>query len=274
MRNRIKKATQSEERPVLKSFNSPSEAFNASLATHLIICEWAGENWRWYINFLEKKLQGKTGDALRAPVSRPSTPDPTNPPARRETAPQTVPKRVFSIPAGASQYISRVLSFKPNPNPNSQLNPKTKTPPPLLPTTNPNTNITANTQPQIPNPPPSPEVLLEEPSFSFRDLQHTQHIEEKANEASLVLKMNTNVLCEIKQYYNSLISSSDFPEELRKECAGSVASFTARVNAVIHGLEIQQSRLQTLLKLLGDKKTLVSASPFHAIFELEGIVFG
>ncbi|KAF1354718.1 hypothetical protein BDV97DRAFT_88807 [Delphinella strobiligena] len=36
----------------------------ASLASHLIICDWAAESWRWYINFLENRLQENSRASL------------------------------------------------------------------------------------------------------------------------------------------------------------------------------------------------------------------
>jgi hypothetical protein len=37
-----------------------AEAFSATLRSHLIMCDWSGENWRWYINDLETQLQSLT----------------------------------------------------------------------------------------------------------------------------------------------------------------------------------------------------------------------
>jgi hypothetical protein len=37
-----------------------AEAFSATLNAHLIMCDWSGENWRWYINDLETQLQSLT----------------------------------------------------------------------------------------------------------------------------------------------------------------------------------------------------------------------
>jgi hypothetical protein len=34
--------------------------FAASLATHMVICDWCSESWRWYISFLEEVLSEKT----------------------------------------------------------------------------------------------------------------------------------------------------------------------------------------------------------------------
>jgi hypothetical protein len=55
--SRMTEATRSPLRP-----HSPTraDAFSATLNSHLIMCGWSGENWRWYINDLETQLQSLT----------------------------------------------------------------------------------------------------------------------------------------------------------------------------------------------------------------------
>ncbi|KAI5379142.1 hypothetical protein J4E82_002129 [Alternaria postmessia] len=49
--------------------------------------------------------------------------------------------------------------------------------------------------------------------FTFRNLQDIQHIEEKAQEAMLVLKLNTDVLEQLRLQYEELTKHEEFPQE-------------------------------------------------------------
>ncbi|CAN9101249.1 unnamed protein product [Alternaria alternata] len=50
--------------------------------------------------------------------------------------------------------------------------------------------------------------------FTFRNLQDIQYIEEKAQEAMLVLKLNTEVLEQLRMHYNDLTNHEEFPQEV------------------------------------------------------------
>ncbi|OCL05834.1 hypothetical protein AOQ84DRAFT_322351 [Glonium stellatum] len=67
LKRRIEEAAKSSQ---LGSFKSIGRSFAATLITHMFFCEWAGENWRWYINDLEKELQDATGKTISTPADR------------------------------------------------------------------------------------------------------------------------------------------------------------------------------------------------------------
>ncbi|KAF2473093.1 uncharacterized protein BDR25DRAFT_128515 [Lindgomyces ingoldianus] len=48
---------------------SCSQAFTTSLQQHVLFCDWSGENWRWYINYLETELHKMSRNALAVPVN-------------------------------------------------------------------------------------------------------------------------------------------------------------------------------------------------------------
>ena len=96
-----------------------------------------------------------------------------------------------------------------------------------------------------------------QPEFSFSDLQRIQFIEEKANETLLVLKANITVLTELRQHYRSLLESENWPPELGLECKCEIDRFEKRVSHIENDLRMQQSRTETLLRLLADRKSLV-----------------
>lgn len=235
MKSRIMAATPPDHSPGLKSFQSVSGAFAASLQAHLILCDWAGENWRWYINFLEEVFQGKTRHALLVTVDRAPSPVPEGP-TRSKTAPlEKRPSMTRFARVSSFQKVRRVFSLN-----------------------------TSKDSSMIPNKAPAPPVLSEKypgPSdqspFSFTDLQGIQSLEEKTNDTLLVLEMNANVLSDLQQEYRSIARSEDWPDELKLKCKGDISRFERRVSSVINDLKMQRSRLETLLRLLGQRKSLV-----------------
>jgi hypothetical protein len=54
-----------------RSFNSPICSFVSSLAVHTMLAQWASEDWRGYIRWLEKVLEEKVVDPCLTPCCRP-----------------------------------------------------------------------------------------------------------------------------------------------------------------------------------------------------------
>lgn len=65
MKNRVFETIGSPRPPRL---GSTSQCFSTSLAQHMMFCEWAGEEWRWYINDLENKLHASSKNILTIPI--------------------------------------------------------------------------------------------------------------------------------------------------------------------------------------------------------------
>jgi hypothetical protein len=329
MKNRITEASKSK---AWSSATSLKELFVTTLETHLLMCDWSGENWRWYINDLEERLQTLTegvlaiqvdthkSQVLPAPSSdaffsshppRTSTMPPLSPSAADRFAKSPrVASNQFSRPntsafqlmhisqaptlAGGNSRVptanedehiynglrakprrSNVSSFvaavvatfremrrwsgrqislnlsshnQPSPTPSdvesgvasSQCEEKRMTPD-VLPPTHSNKAISEA-----------------ERSFTFSDLQRIQYIEEKAQEALLVLNSNTEVLEELRQYYEDVVKNGDFPGDLKIECQDELTRFDRCVLVVKKDLQMLQARTQNLLQLLANRKNLVS----------------
>jgi hypothetical protein len=161
------------------------DAFMYTLSSHLVPCNWAGENWRWYINFMEEEIQKIT----------------------RRTLTVTVTEQLS--PGGTGSEKQSV--------------------PPL-------------------------------DTFCFTDLQEIQHIEEKANTTLLVLKLNANVLSTLSKTYQSILLSEDCPGTIQNDCRREVAEFSTNIANIENNLRAQQSRVETLVRLLSDRKALVRIS--------------
>jgi len=261
IRDRVQQSTKSTE---LKNdrIKGTAGAFALTLETHSLMCEWATESWRWYINFLEWKLQDLTRPSLAFRITK--SPDIVFP---EESAPPMLTKE------------KSVLSWK-------SLLHRGPPAPPLNPRSFPDANDQSiggerkSTSPilrQSPESPPPPPPILPpstrkaeqlgqvstgSPEFSIDDLQDMQSLEDKLNEASLVLISNTKILQELKNLYVNLATLEEFPEEIRTKCQRDISKFSKRIINFISDLQMHQSRAGTLLRLLADRKTLVSVH-FH-----------
>ena len=239
MKNRIKSATDTSGLPATSSFQSTDRAFASSLATHLIFFDWSAESWRWYLNFLEEALQTASRRTLTVV---------TNPPSS--------PVAAGSMASITQQAVSEKRDkVRPSASRGSAI-PPFDTAKPALPTSRPLPPVTP-TSPISPRVPAQPFEKNSEHEYSFSDLQKLQFIEEKADEAILVLHANINVLTELKQHYRFLIDSEEWPEELRSPCKTDIARFDRRVTNVENDLGKQQLRAETLVRLLANRKSLV-----------------
>ena len=240
-RDRIESAAANRsktEKNDITSFDTVTAAFASSLNVHLMLCEWARENWRWYINFLEEFFQELTRRSLHATVDtevRPMT-ETTTRPTRSHTTPLPEVKRQATMASiGRSQLnrFKRAFSFKPS----------------------------SSTPATVDNPVPlhivpraSVSNLSDEKEFSFEKLQLVQKLEEKATETRLVLKTNMDVLTALKDCYARFQKSESWPDELN----GRLVRFETRVSSAISEIGMEKSRLETLVRHISDRKTLVS----------------
>jgi hypothetical protein len=334
IKSRITEASKSK---AWSSATSLTDMFSTTLETHLLMCDWSGENWRWYINDLEERLQALTEGVLAIQVDThksPVLPAPSSDaffsshPPRCSTMPPLSPSATdqFAVsPRVASNQFS-------SPN-TSAFQPKHISQAPTLagnsrvPTANADESIHHSVWPEHgrsdlsslvatvgatfrgmrrwsrrrmssklssrnePAPSPSdiesgvassqceqkrmtPDVLPPthpgkaenevERSFTFSDLQRIQYIEEKAQEALLVLNSNTEVLEELRQYYRNVVKHDDFPSSLRIDCQDALSRFDRCVLVVKKDLQMLQARTQNLLQLLANRKNLVSLPTLYS----------
>lgn len=222
------------------SFTDVVRAFSSALKLHLVLCNWSAEKWRWYINYLEDELQKITRRAVSVEVTR------SPPPLPKSPSNQTTSTPAMSMIQSVAKTV-RAEGYSLNPLPAVAAPPSPSTPrkPPQLP-------------PDLPVPDEESQEVRGDHQFTFGDLQRTQFIEEKANEALLVLKSNSNILIELKQHYASLDNCDDLPVGLRHDCRGFIARFQKRVTSIENDMRMHQSRIETLLRLLENRKNLVS----------------
>ena len=258
-KDRIEQATCGRGRDDVSSFETHDRAFAASLAMHLVFCEWAVEQWRWYINSLEDQSQATSRQTLTAPVALASSPMTTK--DEFQMPPRSATQRTNGSIVAKISRTGTMLTEK-----FSMTNP-TQNPPVLRTFTDPDSGLSQPLPPHItmkeaPSSTPEPSQPTfenaEEQDFSFAKMQKIQHIEEKAHEASLILKLNVSVIGQLRQYYDAIIKSKHFPQQIVQLCQDDLDQFRLRIDGVLNDLHIHLLRLETLLRLLADRKTLVS----------------
>ena len=256
---RIQLATSEKEAPMGNlAFETIEGAFGAALTTHLILCDWSAENWRWYIKFLEESFERLTGETITTNAGVL-----VNPPNRSDT--QKL-RRSITPNTNQTQRSRRVFPFPPSVRAQTQtfenrpMTPTKRDPPSQI-----YENPSGKKQPMppgwtgdIPETPISPSVKRDkygQQIFSFEDLQDIQHLKEKANETVLVLRLNMNVVMQLKQYYMSISECNELPENISRKC--EMRNFGRRIDGITKSLELQILRVETLLCSLTDRKALV-----------------
>ena len=261
MKQRIESATSGRGPFEASDFKSMDRAFEASLETHLIFCDWSAENWRWYINFLEDRFQNMTRRTFSAPVHVPIVPavDTEQFTQTPRTNTGKTDSSKFSVFSRTQTQMTGERSPKPAIKhrlsaPQTYMNPDTGISQPLPPDEDDDDD---DEEPESALKPSDIKAEDENQEFSFGRLRKVHKLAEKANEAVLVLKQNIVVLSQLKQYYRSVSRRKDFPKALADSCKDAIDGFELHMDGLEYDMQTQILRLEALLRLLEDRKTLV-----------------
>lgn len=240
MKKKLMSETTSREPNAPARFETVGAAFASALSTHQILCNWAGENWRWYINDMESEVQKITQKTLSLQVLAPQPPPTLKSRfSRAETGELVLNELPSSVKKSASKKASTIKS-------NNAAPPGMPTKPVQM------TNLPpANLPPDPMNDPLAGD-------FTFHDLQRIEEIEEEANEALLVLTLNSDVLLTLVKHHQTIVDPKVCLNKLRQDGEELVAQFSDGVAGTLREIQIQKTRVQTLVRLLADRKTLVS----------------
>ncbi|KAI4256438.1 MAG: hypothetical protein L6R42_006224 [Xanthoria sp. 1 TBL-2021] len=233
MKRRIESATGHGGSLQAVNFHTIDREFEVSLRTHLIFCDWSTEHWRWYINSLEEKFQEMAGKALSAPINADQFR------MRSRTNTQSSAPRTYTNPE--TGYVQPQPPPEDEDDDGDQDDNKKK--PPGLDANNPDD---------------------ETRDFSFGRLRKVHAIAGKANEALLVLKQNIVVLAQLKAYYGLISRREKLPAVIANSCRDAIEDFQSWVEGIENDMRLQILRLETLLKLIEDRKTLL-----HSILDYQ-----
>ena len=287
LRHTLSQATGHEGLPEVKDFTSREKAFASNLAVQLLVCEWSARNWRWYFDFLEQRCQGGTREFLAQPVQHQGSPafnDLLSLFSRSNTqdslrSPQSSRPR--------TRNTCRRFSFSSR---TQQMAPLNENEPSVGP------RPTQIRQASVHGNPPSAEAELQTTEadtayansmnglrpeedhklVKFEELQSIQHIEEAIHEAALILKLNVNVQEQLTAFLSTLSNKDRWPQELTESCKLTMDSFESRMRLLINGQQMQMARGEMLLRLLADRKSLVSetSKPYQIVSDVRGKAHG
>ncbi|GAB7323066.1 hypothetical protein MBLNU13_g05583t1 [Cladosporium sp. NU13] len=168
IKNRIRASCDDQDLYQYSSDGDFDNSFESTLRTHLVLCALAGENWRWYINYIEQQIQDLTRGALVGQMT-------------------------------AAQ-------------------------------------------------------------FSFADLQRVHFVEEKANEALMVLEANAAVIQELCEFYTTAETAFNTMSQYTRSIVSAIAMFRRHLDTTAKDLAMQQARSRMLMKLLADRKSLLAST--------------
>jgi hypothetical protein len=222
--------------------DSKGNAFATSLDTHMVICDWCSEHWRWYISYLEEMLRKKTGLSLAVMLDSPQSPGTEK---SRKVATTSTLLHAFSEKRGWSNSTLKTSPTSPKQSLNSSTGPFIGPPPPPDSPLCSNALHSSQMQPVVSN------------HYSFTDFQEVQLTAERVNEVLLVLESNISVLTKVQEHYHTVSQSEHWPKELHHDRRIWLGRFEKRITSIINDLQTQQSRATTLLRLVTDRKALV-----------------
>ena len=251
MKERIINETSSPKGTMFEKFSSPSQVFSTTFISHLLLCNWSVENWRWYINFMEEEVQKITRKTLSMTIASPQTePKPRLLFTRTATGVLVPPKKTptnKSLGMKSRPAIPMVPVSPPTPN----------GAPPGLPGLPPSLPTTSN--------PANFDAPRRGSEFSFEDLRRIEFIEEHANQALLVMALNDKVLSALLQHYNTIIESTHLPPSISSDCGADYKRFANQLSDMCAEIQTQRARVKTLLQLLEDRKALVTNLPWQSM---------
>ena len=226
------------------AFSNLRLALASSLATHVLVCEWASENWRWYINFLEQELQSPTRHIGSVPSEHPpiknydvvqdsKTLSPSSTYARTDSSfSRKVSSRMRRI-LNADFELSDMAALPPRPSAEEQQREAVEDP---------------------------------APSFSYSELQDVHFVKGKSTEALLIIQTDMSIIRDLRASFLG-IKDTDFTDgRLAEDIRRDINEFGKKLLRILQDLELQQTRLQTLVRLIEDRKDLVRTSTFVLVY--------
>ena len=259
----IRSATGGRGPAEYSSYGTIEEAFAASLCTHSIMFDWSAENWRWYINYLENKFQKMTTGAIATDAEVPMSPKETDVFAfgsRTNTQKTDTSRksRAFSLRSMTQKVepMPSVAEIQGLPPPTFIVNARSKKKQPLPPGI-----TTKNLEVQRPEVQQARAVQYDvygQPMFGFRHLQDIQNFEESSNDIVLVLKLNRGVCKQVSEFYHSLFTDKELPDNITNNCQGDLLRFQRKIKSVESQLKEQILRVEALQQLIANRKQLVS----------------
>lgn len=224
------------------------EMFSASVDMLTLILDWCDDDWRYYINEIVDEVSRKADKARTVAIT--DKPD-FEKIKRLVTGFQDLPtdslSRTPTLESGIQlRSLARAVSFN-------------------------HTRQTQNSSLRFEDDIENLEALK---IFSFDELQMLQAALEKIQEALLVLKLNKQVIMQIREHYQSLMNQYRIPEMecIQVHCKNAVLQFCRRSRNVEASITARHEQLTSLLLLVKESKDMVRSIAIRALRQLIALV--
>ncbi|KAF4990348.1 hypothetical protein FGRMN_8483 [Fusarium graminum] len=237
--------------PVFKpsAMKSVPDAFAATFDILAMILDWCDENWRWYINSMVDEVMDKADTAKTYKIADEQDFKELK---RRVThgGQIDITKRSRSssvdLESGTRlQNLKKALSFKRSENITQSLS-----------------HIGGTV-----------DELERLKLFSFQELQNLQEVLERIQEALLVLKLNHQVIKQIREHYQALMNQYKIPEmrSIQSSCRDLFLRSSCHSKSIEGSIETRQVQLNSLYQLVQENKALYESILQYKSFQTNKI---
>lgn len=214
-------------------------AFSATLEVLSMLLDWCDDNWRWYINDLVDAVGKPTAKAKTVRVIDETDFGQvrrlvTGFDAKDQSVKQPSRTQTLALESGVLKDFKKRVSFSRN-------------------------TSTVKSSAQLEGDINKLEGLK---IFSLNELQKLQRDLEKIEQAILVLKLNRQVIKQIREHYQSLMTEYRIPEmkNIQENCNGAVLRLFQHSRGIETNMLVRQEQLESLLLLVKEGTTLVRRS--------------
>lgn len=242
IQDRIGSAIRNQSPGELSSFETLDRAFVSTLMTHLIIGDWAAENWDEFVVFVESKYDEISRrvlsyeiDVLPVMAREPRGGSPTK--FKRAGTGWSVKTLIPNLSSSGRATLSSTKMT------DIQLSSQS------------DTQFQAGSKLQKIK---EPMKVGGQEAFKFQDLQELHHLHERIKEAILILRLDMKIMHRLAQYFHSMLESEKFPALIAESCADDIDFFQSRLEGLQDDLHTHILKLETLVDYVAGCKVLVS----------------
>ena len=249
IKRRIEKATSKRGVPAMSNFETPGRAFAAALATHLVLCEWSNEQWRWYLNDLEDESQQVCGRTLSAPL---------NVLSKSEVEHNEwlfSGKGSRTLISGDNAAISRShdvgsrIFERGEKQTSGRTNISSQPLPPHI--------IMAGVATANPQRTDSWSSDASQ-DWSISQIQRIQYIQERIHEVKFTLQQNLQIMHQLKDFYQNRVDWTEFKIWDKALSPQQFKNFLFRLDCIKNDVQMHILRTELLSERLSQRKSLVS----------------
>ncbi|KAF1978303.1 hypothetical protein BU23DRAFT_221242 [Bimuria novae-zelandiae CBS 107.79] len=234
--------------PVEFDLQSNRARFMATLATHVLVCDWTVQNWRWYLKALEDEIESIALGTRTFDLGGRGTFQNINAVRmdKKHSWSLLPVRRVGTTHSSGIAGLERIEVHSTSQIPSR----------PMFWSAKRNPSQPQPTPPSVPPPqtPPPKTTKEDEELLAFKDMQQIDLLEDQAREALLVLNLNIEVLEELQSQYKLVMGNAAFPEDLGNCESIEVLRFFKRMKNIQTRYQQLVGRAEKILVQLNHRK--------------------